>query len=227
MLAVLVPPSAWRTSQSSVTCCSTRTERSVTARRLRPMRRWISWVRPDWRPLAASRSTRSGEEPGNIEYSAVTQPLPVPRSHLGASSENEAVQRTAVRPILTRTEPGANLVKSRSSSTGRSSSGCGRRPARPTLGHTVHVFPTSATSTGPPKAAVASATGKLPVDRRSKMGDDAAAPLPALAAVTPACLALRCCKDPSSSRLKVASTRANWMPSPRLLNSHAGPVSAE
>ena len=47
MLAVLVPPSAWRTSQSRVTCCSTRTERSVTARRLRPMRRWISWVRPD------------------------------------------------------------------------------------------------------------------------------------------------------------------------------------
>lgn len=123
MLAVLVPPSAWRTSQSRVTCCSTRTDRSVTARRLRPMRRCISWVRPDWRPLAASRSTRSGEEPGNIEYSAVTQPLPVPRSHLGASSEKEAVQSTAVRPILTSTEPAANFVKSRSSSTGRSSSG--------------------------------------------------------------------------------------------------------
>ena len=126
MLAVLVPPSAWSTSQSRVTCCSTRTERSVTARRLRPMGLWISWVRPDWRPLAASRSTRSGDEPGNIEYSAVTQPLPVPRSQRGGSSENEAVHSTAVRPSATNTDPGANSVKPRSNSTGLSSSEGGR-----------------------------------------------------------------------------------------------------
>ena len=50
----------------------------MTARRDRPISRWISWSRPDTR-----RRIRSGDDPGSIEYSAVTQPLPVPRSHLG------------------------------------------------------------------------------------------------------------------------------------------------
>ena len=38
------------------------------------------------------------------------------------------------------------------------------------------------------------------------------------AAVTPACLALKCCMIPSAScELRLASTRANWVPSPSLL----------
>ena len=88
--------------------------RSHTARSDRAIRRWISWVRPDWRPLAASRQARSAVEPGSIEYSAVTQPLPRPRIHGGTRSSTEAVHSTLVRPIDTSTEPGAKTVKSRS-----------------------------------------------------------------------------------------------------------------
>ncbi len=51
-----VPPSAWRTSQSRVIWRSPSALRSVTARRLRPIRRWISWVRPVCLPFAASRA---------------------------------------------------------------------------------------------------------------------------------------------------------------------------
>ena len=72
--------------------------RSMMLRSARPISRWISWVRPDWRPRVASRLTRSGDEPGSSEYSAVTQPRPVPRIHLGTSSSTEAVHRTLVRP---------------------------------------------------------------------------------------------------------------------------------
>ena len=53
--AVRVPPSACSTSQSSVTVRSPSALRSSAARRLRPIRRWISCVRPDCLPLAASR----------------------------------------------------------------------------------------------------------------------------------------------------------------------------
>ena len=45
--AVRVPPSAWSTSQSTMICFSPSAARSVTARSERPIRRWISWVRPD------------------------------------------------------------------------------------------------------------------------------------------------------------------------------------
>ena len=38
---------------------------------------------------------RSGDEPGSIEYSAVTQPLPLPRIHRGTSSSIIAVHSTA------------------------------------------------------------------------------------------------------------------------------------
>ena len=96
---------------------------SQTARRARPMSRWISWVRPDGRPSLTSRRIRSGEQPGSIEYSAVTQPLPLPRIQRGTSSSTEAVQSTWVRPNVTRHEPAAIDVKSRSKEMGRSSSG--------------------------------------------------------------------------------------------------------
>ena len=93
---------------------------SQTARSERAMRRWISWVRPDCFPLAASRLARSEVDPGSIEYSAVTHPLPRPRIHGGTRSSTEAVHSTRVRPMDTRTEPGAKTVKSRSKVTGRS-----------------------------------------------------------------------------------------------------------
>ena len=109
MLAVRVPPSACRTSQSRVIWTSAMASRSVTARSDRPIRRWISWVRPDWRPRAASRSIRSGDDPGSIEYSAVTQPRPVLRIQRGTSSATEAVHRTIVFPIRMSTDPGREL----------------------------------------------------------------------------------------------------------------------
>ena len=105
-----MPPSAWRTSQSTVTCTSPSTTRSHTARRERAINRWISWVRPDCLPLAASREARSGVEPGSMEYSAVTQPLPLPRIHGGTRSSTEAVHSTLVWPKATSTEPGAITV---------------------------------------------------------------------------------------------------------------------
>ena len=103
---------------------------SHAARSARPMSRWISTVRPLCLPLAASRPTRSGDEPGSIEYSAVTQPLPLPRIHRGTSSSIDAVHSTRVRPKLTRHEPAAISVKSRSNVTGRNSSTvcCSVRP---------------------------------------------------------------------------------------------------
>ena len=72
--------------------------------------------------MAASRVTRSPVDPGSSEYSAVTQPLPEPRIHGGTRSSTDAVQSTRVRPIDTRTDPGANTVKSRSNDAVRSSS---------------------------------------------------------------------------------------------------------
>ena len=78
---------------------------SHTERSARPMRRWISWVRP-LGPLV-SRRIRSGDDPGSIEYSAVTQPLPLLRIQRGVSSSIMAVHSTLVSPKVTSTEPAA------------------------------------------------------------------------------------------------------------------------
>ena len=59
MAAVRVPPSACRTSQSTVRVRLAIALRSITARRLRPIRRWISELRPDGRPLLTSRRDRA------------------------------------------------------------------------------------------------------------------------------------------------------------------------
>ena len=83
---------------------------SHTARNERAIKRWISTVRPCCLPFAASRSTRSGEEPGSIEYSAVTQPLPLPFIQRGTSSSIDAVHSTFVRPKVTSTLPAAISV---------------------------------------------------------------------------------------------------------------------
>ena len=78
---------------------------STTERSARPMSRWISWVRP-FGPLV-SRRMRSGDEPGSIAYSAVTQPLPELRIQRGTSSSSMAVHSTLVSPKVTSTEPWA------------------------------------------------------------------------------------------------------------------------
>ena len=54
------------------------------------MRRWISWVRPVWRPRAASRSVRVWVERGSMPYSAVIQPRPVLRRKGGTLSSTVA-----------------------------------------------------------------------------------------------------------------------------------------
>ena len=110
MAAVRVPPSAWITSQSMRIWRSPKPVRSVTARSERPIRRWISWVRPDWRPRAASRSVRVPVERGSMPYSAVTQPAPVLRRNGGTRSSTEAVHSTWVSPKQAMHEPSAYLL---------------------------------------------------------------------------------------------------------------------
>ena len=82
---------------------------SQTERSERPMSRWISWVRPDGLPFAASRPMRSGHDPGSIEYSAVTQPLPLPCIQRGTSSSIEAVHSTRVSAEADKHGPGRHV----------------------------------------------------------------------------------------------------------------------
>ena len=98
----------------------------MTERRLRPIRRWISTVRPPCLPAVASRRVRSEVARGSIPYSAVTQPRPLalePRrqtvfercrhEHVGVAEFYQA------RALGVFTTP-------RSRVTARSSSGCRR-----------------------------------------------------------------------------------------------------
>ncbi len=107
MEAVRVPPSAWRTSQSRMMVRSPRAFMSTTERRERPMRRWISWVRPPILPRSASRAVRVRVARGSMPYSAVTQPRPELRSQPGTPCSMVALQRTRVLPDSMRTEPSA------------------------------------------------------------------------------------------------------------------------
>src|SRR4051794_15127132 len=109
--AVRVPPSAWMTSQSSVICRSPSFSRSTTARSERPISRWISCVRPDCLPDAASRRPRVWVARGSMPYSAVTQPRPLPRSQPGSEVSTDAVHSTRVSPNATRQLPSAWRVK--------------------------------------------------------------------------------------------------------------------
>src|ERR1051325_6160697 len=124
--AVRVPPSAWITSQSMLLCRSPSAGRSTTERRLRPISRWISTVRPLCLPAEASRRVRSWVARGSMPYSAVTQPRPWPLSRAGSRSSSVAVTNTWVSPNFTKHEPSAYLTTPRSSDTARSSSGCRR-----------------------------------------------------------------------------------------------------
>ena len=124
MDAQRVPPSAWMTSQSTHTLRSPRAPRSTTERSERPMRRWISVLRPSTLPRLASRCLRVSVLPGSIPYSAVTHPLPEPRRQPGTCSSTMAVQMTRVLPAAMSTEPVALVMKPVSMMIGRSSAGC-------------------------------------------------------------------------------------------------------
>src|SRR5216683_4518519 len=124
--AVRVPPSACSTSQSTVIWRSPSASRSSVARNERPIRRWISTVRPFCLPAEASRRVRSSVARGSIPYSAVTQPRPWPFSHGGSRSSSVAVTSTWVSPNLTMQEPSAYLTTPRSNETARNSSTCRR-----------------------------------------------------------------------------------------------------
>src|SRR3954447_24239010 len=102
--------------------------RSATPRRLRPISRWISTVRPSGRPLVTSRCLRSPVEAGSMPYSAVIQPRPLPAIQRGTDSCTDAVQMTRVPPQVISAEPVAVLTNPGSMVTGRSSSA-----ARPPL----------------------------------------------------------------------------------------------
>ena len=73
----------------------------------RPMSRWISCVRPPTLPAVDSRVVRVVVARGSMPYSAVTQPLPVPRMNGGTRSSTDAVHSTFVSPTSIITEPSA------------------------------------------------------------------------------------------------------------------------
>src|SRR6185312_6203422 len=98
----------------------------MVARSERPIRRWISTVRPPCFPAEASRRVRSEVARGNMPYSAVTQPRPWPLSQGGRRSSRLAVTSTWVSPNFTKHDPSAYLTTPRSSDTGRNSSTCRR-----------------------------------------------------------------------------------------------------
>src|SRR5579863_2998755 len=123
MEATRVPPSAWITSQSRMIERSPSTLRSITARNERPISRWISCVRPLGRPFATSRVVRVAVARGSIEYSAVTQPLPVLRRNAGTEDSTLAAQSTCVFPTVISAEPSAVFKYPVAISTGRNSSG--------------------------------------------------------------------------------------------------------
>ena len=70
-----------------------------------------------------ARYVLPGDDPGSSEYSAVTQPSPLPLIHRGTSSSTDAVHSTRVSPNVTRHDPIVMVVKSRVNENGRSSSG--------------------------------------------------------------------------------------------------------
>src|ERR1043165_632274 len=118
MLAVRVPPSAVRTSQSTLIVNSPNAIVRIAARSERPMRRWISMVRPP--APRRSRSVRSEVARGSMAYSAVTHPSPLPFLNGGTPCSTLAVQWTRVPPIRIRHDPSAYGLAPRSSVRGRS-----------------------------------------------------------------------------------------------------------
>src|SRR6266581_3954371 len=104
MDTVRVPPSACNTSQSSVIVRGPSAPISTTARNERPIKRWISCVRPLTRP-SRSRELRVWVARGNILYSAVTHPWPLPSRNGGTFSSILAAHSTRVFPASINTDP--------------------------------------------------------------------------------------------------------------------------
>jgi len=98
---------------------SPRASKSITPRKERPIRRWISTERPSGRPLLTSRCLRSPVDAGSIPYSAVTQPRPDLAIQRGTLSCTEAVQMTRVSPIEMSADPVAVRTKPGSIEAGR------------------------------------------------------------------------------------------------------------
>src|ERR1039458_6550037 len=138
-LAVRVPPSAWMTSQSMITVRSPRALMSTAARMERPIRRWISCVRPEGRPLVTSRGVRLAVARGSIEYSAVTQPFPLLRRNGGTVSSTVAAHKTCVFPTLINAEPSAVMRQPVVICTGRNWSAV-RLSVRITFHHQVEKY---------------------------------------------------------------------------------------
>src|SRR5215210_8148235 len=86
---------------------------------LRPIRRWISCVRPP--SCALSRVVRVRVARGSIAYSAVSHPSPLPRFQPGTPSSTDAVHNTRVAPNVMRQDPSAYGATPRSKVIGRSS----------------------------------------------------------------------------------------------------------
>jgi hypothetical protein len=109
--AVRVPPSASITSQSIQMVRSPSRFKSMAVRSDRPIRRWISSVRPERLPDEASRMVRVDVARGIMEYSDVIQPFPLFFMKLGTVSSTLAVQITRVRPTSINTDPSAEEIK--------------------------------------------------------------------------------------------------------------------
>ena len=129
-----VPPSASSTSQSTYTLRGPNASRSATARSERPIRRWISTVRPSGRPRETSRGLRLPVDAGSIPYSAVSQPPPDASRQPGTESTTEAVQITRVPPTAISADPCALRTKPGSIWTVRSSSGARPSARGPDMG---------------------------------------------------------------------------------------------
>ena len=86
---------------------SPRAPRSTAARSERPISREISWVRPPILPRTDSRSLRVRVARGSIEYSAVTQPSPLPLRQRGTPWVTDAAHSTLVAPNSISAEPSA------------------------------------------------------------------------------------------------------------------------
>src|SRR6266508_4094900 len=197
--AVRVPPSACSTSQSSTIEFSPSAFRLRHARRLRPIRREISWVRPPMRPFTLSRSLRVVVARGSIAYSAVTQPRPEPFRQRGTPSVTLAVHSTLVLPNSTSTEPSGCMLQCRGRVIGRSCSG-----ARPS-GRAIRTLyaaagerqisyrqPGRTTSTGPLNVLAAASRVSASLPHAEIRWVSSKRPTPALVACSPASRPVRC-----------------------------------
>ena len=95
----------------------------MAARRDRPTRREISWVRPLTLPRMDSRGMRSWVAAGSMAYSAVSQPSPESFLKRGTPCSALAVHMTRVLPYSMSTDPAGLVVNPRVMRMGRSWSG--------------------------------------------------------------------------------------------------------